>query len=80
MATRVGSMLFERTHKAGNGGPWERGLSERPHLTPTNITGSIVGQCFALLSADPAHRTIADAYHGCLLSVLSPSELYHIIH
>ena len=65
-------MLFERIHKAGNGGPWERGLSERPHVTPHNLMGAIIGQTVALLSADPIHRAIADAYHGCLISVSPP--------
>lgn len=73
VATRVGSMIFERTHKAGNRGPWEKGLAERPHLTRDNILASIVGQTFALISGDSAHRAIADGYHGCLLSVLLPS-------
>ncbi|KIX06620.1 uncharacterized protein Z518_04596 [Rhinocladiella mackenziei CBS 650.93] len=69
MATRIASMLFERVHKAGNGDSWERGLTERPHLTRDNIKGATIGQTFALLSGEPAHRAIADGHHGCLISL-----------
>ena len=75
MAARMGSTIFERVHKAGNLGPWERGLSERPHLTPGNITAAMIGQSFALLSGDSTHRSLADTYHGCLLSVTTQSIL-----
>jgi hypothetical protein len=69
-ASQVGSKLFERVIKAGGEGPWERGLLQKPHLMRQNIKSATIGQTFAILSTDPAHRTIADAYHGTLISVL----------
>lgn len=69
MGMRIGSMLFERVLKVGNAASWERGLLEQPQLMRHNIKGAIVGQTFALLSGDPAHRTVADAYHGTMISV-----------
>lgn len=69
MATRVGSVLFERVIKAGRGDSWETGLSERPYLTRDRIQRAIIGQTIALLSGDPTHRSVSDAYHGCLISV-----------
>jgi hypothetical protein len=68
-ATRIGAMLFEGVNKVGNGGSWERELLAKPHLTRDVIKTSTIGQTFALLSADPAHRTMAAAYHGGLISV-----------
>ena len=69
MGTRVGNMLFERVIKIGNSRPWERGLTEKPHLTRDIIKQSILGQTFALLSTDPAHRSLAAAYFGSIISV-----------
>lgn len=77
MSTRIASMLWERVIKAGNGGSWERGLSEQPYLTRDNIKGATIGQTFALLSGDPAHRAVAHAYHGSLISVL-PLNLHQV--
>ncbi|KIW34139.1 uncharacterized protein PV07_00935 [Cladophialophora immunda] len=75
-ATRMGAMLFEGVNKVGNGGAWERELLEKPHLTRNVIKTSTIGQTFALLSADPAHRTIAAAYHGGLISIARHARLF----
>ena len=76
-ATRIGSMLLELVIKIGNGGSWERALLEQPHLMRENIKAATIGQTCALLSGDPAHRTIADAYHGSIISV-TPLSLYNV--
>ncbi|KIW86609.1 uncharacterized protein Z519_12793 [Cladophialophora bantiana CBS 173.52] len=68
-ATRIGLTLFERIIKSGNGRSWEKRLSGEPHLMRETIKGAIIGQNFAILSSDPAHRTIADAYLGSLISL-----------
>lgn len=68
-ATRTGAKLFERVIRTGGILPWERRLLQYPHLMRDNIRGAVLGQTFALLSGDAAHRTIADAYHGTLISV-----------
>lgn len=69
MAARIGSMIFERALKLGLSYPWERALSEEPHFTRDNLRGSTISQTIALLSAAPAHRAVAAAYHGCLILV-----------
>ncbi|EXJ55056.1 uncharacterized protein A1O5_12795 [Cladophialophora psammophila CBS 110553] len=68
-ATRIGLTLFERIIKSGNGRSWEKRLSGEPHLMRETVKGAIIGQNFAILSSDPAHRTIADAYLGSLISL-----------
>lgn len=62
-------MIFERAAKLGLSYPWERALSENPQFTMWNIKGSTISQTIAILSEDPAHRAIAAAYHGSLISV-----------
>lgn len=69
VGTRHASVLFERTIKAGNGGPWEKMLVERPDLIKDNLKGAVVGQVHALISRDIYKRAMADAYHGTLISV-----------
>jgi hypothetical protein len=70
VAVQIGSTLFDRVYKAGNSSPWEKGLSERPHLTRDNIKAAAIGQTFAMLSGDSTHHTIADSVHGSLISVI----------
>lgn len=74
-ATRMGARLFERVIRTGGAVPWERRLFQQSHLMRDNIRGAAIGQTFALLSGDPSHRTIADAYHGTLISVSPPPFL-----
>lgn len=69
MARTAGSMLFERINKAGLANPWERNLSRQPKRARNAIKAATIGQTFALLSGDPAHRVTAAAYHGSLISV-----------
>jgi hypothetical protein len=66
-------MLFERVIRAGGNGSWEKQLFQHPHLARDNIKGATIGQTFALLSSEPAHLTIADAYHGTIISVPTPN-------
>ncbi|EXJ69322.1 uncharacterized protein A1O5_07358 [Cladophialophora psammophila CBS 110553] len=75
-ATRIGARLFERVIRTGAVVPWERRLLQHPHLMRDNIRGAAIGQTFALLSGDPAHRTIADAYHGTLISLARSVSLF----
>jgi hypothetical protein len=75
VAGRVGALLFERVNKTGLSLSWERNLLRKPNQTRNNIKAAAIGQTFALLSEDPVHRATAAAYHGSLISVLSPRVL-----
>ncbi|KEF53621.1 uncharacterized protein A1O9_10596, partial [Exophiala aquamarina CBS 119918] len=73
---RVGSLIFERACKLGLSYPWERALSEHPKFTPWNIKGATISQTIALMSGDPAHKAIAAAYHGSLISIARHMKLF----
>ncbi|KIX10085.1 uncharacterized protein Z518_01166 [Rhinocladiella mackenziei CBS 650.93] len=76
VATKAGSMLFERVNKAILGAPWERFLTRSSDNTWNSTKASIIGQTFALLSGDPAHRATAAAFHGSLISIARHSNLF----
>lgn len=68
-STKLGCMLFERVNKIGMSNHWEKNLSLCPDQTHDNIKTATIGQSFALLSSEPAHRATATALHGSLISV-----------
>jgi hypothetical protein len=68
-AAKLGSMLFERVNKCGMTLPWERIVSRRPDEARSNLKIAAVGQTFALLSGDPAHRMIGNSFHGGMIAV-----------
>lgn len=66
-AIRQGVQIFERLHKAVLAN-WDRliarGIDERISLIQT----AIIGQTFGLLSGEPRHLAIVDAFNGTLIS------------
>lgn len=76
MAAKTGSMLFERVNKAILAAPWERALTRRSDQTWNMLKASMIGQTYALLSGDPAHRATAAAYHGSLIALARHHKLF----
>lgn len=68
-ARKLGSMLFERVNKSGMTLPWERIVSRQPEMARSNLKIAVIGQTFALLSGDPAHRMIGNSFHGGMIAV-----------
>lgn len=66
-AIRQGVQIFERLHKAVLAN-WDRlinrGMDEKISLIQT----AIIGQTFGLLSGEPKHLAIVDAFNGTLIS------------
>ena len=66
-AIRQGVQIFERLHKAVLAN-WDRliarGIDQRVSLIQT----AIIGQTFGLLSGEPRHLAIVDAFNGTLIS------------
>lgn len=66
-AVRQGVQIFERLHKAVLAN-WDRliarGIDEKVSLIQT----AIIGQTFGLLSGEPRHLAIVDAFNGTLIS------------
>ncbi|OQV05817.1 Fungal specific transcription factor domain-containing protein [Cladophialophora immunda] len=76
MSAKTGSMLFERVNKAILVAPWERALPRATDQTWNLVKASMIGQTYALLSGDPAHRATAAAYHGSLIALARHHKLF----
>ncbi|EXJ72307.1 uncharacterized protein A1O5_04811 [Cladophialophora psammophila CBS 110553] len=76
-SAKTGSMLFERVNKAILVAPWERALPRTNDQTWNIVKASIIGQTYALLSGDPAHRATAAAYHGSLIALARYHKLFN---
>ncbi|KIX96895.1 uncharacterized protein Z520_07615 [Fonsecaea multimorphosa CBS 102226] len=77
MSAKTGSMLFERVNKAILVAPWERALPRTTDQTWNIVKASMIGQTYALLSGDPAHRATAAAYHGSLIALARHHKLFN---
>ncbi|EXJ62601.1 hypothetical protein A1O7_03039 [Cladophialophora yegresii CBS 114405] len=76
MASKIGSMLFERVNKTILVAPWERALPRSNDHTWNIAKAAMIGQTYALTSADTAHRTTAAAYHGSMISLARHHKLF----
>ncbi|OAP61174.1 hypothetical protein AYL99_03375 [Fonsecaea erecta] len=77
ISAKTGSMLFERVNKAILVAPWERNLPRTSDQTWNVVKASMIGQTYALLSGDPAHRATAAAYHGSLIALARHHKLFN---
>ncbi|KAJ9603785.1 hypothetical protein H2200_011971 [Cladophialophora chaetospira] len=68
-AANTGAMIFERVNKAILVAPWERVLPRTTEHTWNITKAAMIGQTYALTSADPAHRATAAAYHGSMIAL-----------
>ncbi|KIW34740.1 uncharacterized protein PV07_01498 [Cladophialophora immunda] len=75
-AAKVGCMLFERVNKSGMTLPWERIVSRQPEMARSNLKVAAIGQIFALLSGEPAHRMIGNSFHGGMIASARHLKLF----
>ncbi|EXJ82935.1 hypothetical protein A1O3_06752 [Capronia epimyces CBS 606.96] len=66
-AIRQGVQIFERLHKAVLAN-WERLMSRGTDEQVSLVQTAIIGQTFGLLSGEPQHLAIVDAFNGTLIS------------
>ncbi|KIX03111.1 uncharacterized protein Z518_06661 [Rhinocladiella mackenziei CBS 650.93] len=66
-AIRQGVRIFERLHKAVLAN-WDRLISRGSDEKISLIQTAIIGQTFGLLSGEPRHLAIVDAFNGTLIS------------
>jgi hypothetical protein len=84
MGAKAGAMLFERVNKAVLVAPWEKVLPRADDFTWDVAKAAMIGQTYALTSADPSHRATAAAYHGSLIALarhhklLSPAPTFEL--
>ena len=66
-AIRQGVQIFERLHKAVLAN-WDRLIARGKDEKISLIQTAIIGQTFGLLSGEPKHLAIVDAFNGTLIS------------
>ncbi|KAK4941598.1 hypothetical protein LTR10_018475 [Elasticomyces elasticus] len=66
-AVRQGVQIFERLHKAVLAN-WDRLIARGKDEKISLIQTAIIGQTFGLLSGEPKHLAIVDAFNGTLIS------------
>ena len=66
-AIRQGVQIFERLHKAVLAN-WDRLIARGVDQRISLIQTAIIGQTFGLLSGEPRHLAIVDAFNGTLIS------------
>ncbi|KIW22900.1 uncharacterized protein PV07_11148 [Cladophialophora immunda] len=66
-AIRQGVHIFERLHKAVLAN-WDRLIAQGVDQRISLIQTAIIGQTFGLLSGEPRHLAIVDAFNGTLIS------------
>ncbi|EXJ56848.1 hypothetical protein A1O7_07192 [Cladophialophora yegresii CBS 114405] len=66
-AVRQGVQIYDRLHKAVLGN-WDRLIARGIDQKISLIQTAIIGQTFGLLSGEPRHLAIVDAFNGTLIS------------
>ena len=78
-ATQRGIQLFERLHKAILA-HWEKLIRRGPEETFAMIQAALLGQTFGLLSGQPKHLAVVDAFHGTVISWARRAKLFQAQH